>query len=440
MHIQIFANGKWYTAAKINFKPTGTIGLSYLPEYLASRQVPYDSRAEFAVTVNAPVSAIESEYSRWPALFDDLLPVGKARTWWINHLGIQHLESEQINRLLLEHAVLAPIGNVRIKEAFENFPPQQTLKFEIATVAALEYDFLEFASNQGATVGGATGAHGVAPKLLLNIDNAGKVLIDPDFAGHPKQAQPYLVKFARNNRSVTDNNILKAEYAYYNVLSNLLRGSSIPTMNAKQIMLHVDPTSHQASLWLPRFDVVEADGVLHRVGIESIYSILDVSAGASCNHFNVISELLNRLDGLLTMNQEQFVTEYVIRDMLNVIFGNSDNHGRNISFIKRNGAVMYAPIYDFAPMKADPEVVTRLFKWGAPYEVGASINYPAIAHQLEQYITPQKLISELSALAVKLLNLPVQLEAAGCPEEIMQMPVMGFNYIEQRLISMGLLS
>lgn len=440
MHIQIFVNGKWYTAAKVNFKPTGTIGIDYLPEYLTNQRVPYDSRAEFAVTVNAPVSAIESEYPRWPALFDDLLPVGKARTWWVNYLGIQHRGSEQMNRLLLEHAVLAPIGNLRIKEAFEKLPPQQTLTFEVAQVAALEYDFLEFASSKGATVGGATGAHGVAPKLLLNVNKAGKVIIDPDFAGRPNQAQPYLVKFARNNRSVIDNNILKAEYAYYCVLNNLLRDSTIPTMNAEQIMLHVDPSSNQASLWLPRFDVYEAGGLLHRVGVESIYSILDVSAGASCNHFNVINELLTRLDGLLNMSHERFVAEYVIRDMLNVIFGNSDNHGRNISFIKHNGVVTYAPIYDFAPMKADPEVITRLFKWGAPYEVGASINYPAIAHQVEQYIAPEKLMAELNAIATKLLNLPEQLETAGCPEQIMQMPIMGFNYLEQRLTTMGLLS
>lgn len=440
MHIQTFVNGRWYTAAKINFKPTGTISFSYLPEYLANSHVAYDSRAEFAISVNAPVSAIESEYPRWPALFDDLLPVGKARTWWINNLGIQHREPEQINRLLLEHAVLAPIGNLRIKEAFESLPPQQTLTFEISQVAALEYDFLEFASSQGATVGGATGAHGVAPKLLLNVNKAGKVIIDPDFAGRPNQAQPYLVKFARNNRSVTDNNILRAEYSYYCVLNNLLRDTAIPTMNAEQIMLHIDPTSSQASLWLPRFDVYEADGALHRVGVESIYSILDVSAGASCNHFNVIHELLNRLNGLLNISQEQFVTEYVIRDMLNVIFGNSDNHGRNISFIKHNGVVTYAPIYDFAPMRADPEVITRLFKWGAPYEVGASINYPVIAQQLKQYVAPEKLMAQLNAIATKLLNLPEQLEIAGCPEQILQMPIMGFHYLEQRLTSMGLLS
>lgn len=49
---------------------------------------------------------------------------------------------------------------------------------------SLQYNFLEYANEQGATVGGATGAGGVAPKLLLMLVKD-KVYIDGDFAGKP---------------------------------------------------------------------------------------------------------------------------------------------------------------------------------------------------------------------------------------------------------------
>lgn len=35
-----------------------------------------------------------------------------------------------------------------------------------------------------------------------------------------------------------------------------------------------------------------------------------------------------------------FVTEWVRRDLLNIIFGNSDNHGRNTAFVKAENQIM----------------------------------------------------------------------------------------------------
>ncbi len=441
IQLELYTNGHWLTAADIEFGNHGEVTLRYLPEYFTDKAIAYDSRAEQALSVNAPVSAIETRYKRWPGLFDDLLPVGKARDWWLQRLGIQNLSYAEQQPLLLAHAVIAPVGNIRVKQAFEQSPTTAAQHFfTIAEVGALEYDFLEFASNRGAAVGGATGAHGVAPKLLLQLDDQQRVSIDADFAGNAKIATPYLVKFARNNRSERDNQIVQAEYSFYRTLHQLLGTSGIETMNPAHMLLYTDPATRQSSLWLPRFDVYEQQGTLQRLGMESIYSILDVSAGAQCNHFAVIDSVLERLQGLLAISTADFVKQYVVRDFLNMVFGNSDNHGRNISFLKRNGQLYLAPIYDFAPMKADLEFISRSFTWGQPYENAGSVNYPLIATKLARHIAPEELLSTLTELAEQLRDLPDLLEANGCPVEIIAIPALALWSVEQRMRDYGVLS
>src|SRR5690606_40623965 len=116
------------------------------------------------------------------------------------------------------------------------------------------------------------------------------------------------------------------------------------------------------------------------------------------------SDLLwQRLDGVFNQTCEAFVTEYVIRDLLNLVFGNSDNHGRNMSFIKDNGQIRFAPIYDFAPMKADPEQVTRLFRWGQGCELAGEVNFRLVSEQLAAYVAPATLLACLQQWAEKLL-------------------------------------
>lgn len=441
MHLEVYTNGRWRTAAQIELGPATAVTIRYLPEYFLDRAIQYDSRAEQAVSVNAPVSPIETSYRRWPALFDDLLPAGKARDWWLRRLGIQHLPAAEQQTHLLAHAVIAPVGNLRIKEAFAELPTVNNhQRFSMAEVTALEYEFLEFASNRGATVGGATGAHGVAPKLLLQLDDQESVLIDADFAGKPSVATPYLVKFARNTRSERDNNILRAEYSYYQVLHELFKSSAISTMNAEHIKLVTDPATQQSSLWLPRFDVYQEHGIVHRMGMESIYSILDISAGANCNHFAVIEALKERIEPLLMIPFSTWVTDYVIRDFLNVMFGNTDNHGRNISFLKKNGQLQLAPIYDFAPMKADPEFINRTFTWGQPFESGDQINYALIAQQLSDHVNADQLMAALANMAKQLCDLPQRLEHYNCPREIIEFNPLGFARIKQRLQNCGVMA
>lgn len=439
LSIQLFANEKWHDAADIQFSDlalNGAVTLAYNFEFI--KVVPaYGQRDRWACSINAQVSAVPTDYPHWPALLDDILPAGKSRQWWLNYLDLARQSEFQQNIGLLRHACIAPIGHLRIKQAFENRPPQNNVRFPIQQAIAMQYDFLEYANQQGAAIGGATGAGGVAPKLLLMVENE-EVYIDPDFAGKPISAIPYLVKFARNNRSERDNNILKAEGIYYRVLANLLVDTPMKTINIEG--LRIEEHQGQVSLWLPRFDVVVENGEAKRIGLESVYSIIDAGPGSAQEHFDVIHRLWQQLKLVSKMSPADFVKEYVARDLLNIVFGNSDNHGRNTAFLKLENDVRFAPIYDFAPMKADPEMVTRLFKWGKNCETGGDVSFEKVAENLSQYCPPKEMLIFLNELATRLINVPKYLQEQGCPEEILNFPAIGFNFTEQKLQRMGVIN
>jgi serine/threonine-protein kinase HipA len=170
--------------------------------------------------------------------------------WWLDYLDLARQSKFQQNIGLLTHACIAPIGHLRVKQAFDSRPQQNDMRFPIEQAIAMQYDFLEYANQQSAAIGGAIGAGGVAPKLLLMVENE-HVYIDADFAGKPLAATPYLVKFARNNRSERDNNVLRAEGIYYRVLAELLADTSLQTIDVEE--LRIEEHQGQVSLWLPRF-------------------------------------------------------------------------------------------------------------------------------------------------------------------------------------------
>jgi serine/threonine-protein kinase HipA len=178
----------------------------------------------WACTVNAPVSVVPTDFAGWPAFLDDIIPSGKSRDWWVNFLNIRNLSPFAQNMQLLTNACMAPVGNLRIKEAAQRVTKTQAQaqpkRFSLNDVVKLQYDFLEYAYEQGAAVGGATGAVGFAPKLLLMRDQE-QVHIDGDFAGYPLEASAYLTKFARNQRTAIDNDILRAEGIFYHVLTDI---------------------------------------------------------------------------------------------------------------------------------------------------------------------------------------------------------------------------
>jgi serine/threonine-protein kinase HipA len=249
-----------------------------------------------------------------------------------------------------------------------------------------------------------------------------------------------LVKFPRGRRSADDCDILRTEYHYYRELAAL----GIDTIETETMCLIEG--ERYPSLWLPRFDMRYRDEVWDRYGLESIYSLVGAAPGSFLRH----AETLRRLVGLLQaqhrvrelgeiFDTQGFVIEWVRRDLLNIAFGNSDNHGRNTALLKRPEGIELSPVYDFAPMRADPEGVTRTTQWGPPLEVGGEYDWRAIADSLSDLVDPERLMEALQRLAADLEGLDERLAARGVPARILEMPAVGLRTLDTRLKRWGLL-
>ena len=91
-------------------------------------------------------------------------------------------------------------------------------------------------------------------------------------------------------------------------------------------------------------------------------------------------------------------------------------------------------------MKADPEGIPRTTKWAAPaLELGGKFDFIEIAYSLNDLIDPQLLINELRTTAHQLVGLKQRLITRGVPEQIINMPTFGFDFLDEKLEGWGLL-
>lgn len=183
--------------------------------------------------------------------------------------------------------------------------------------------------------------------------------------------------------------------------------------------------------------------------MESVCAMLKQQPATRLYHGQTIRALIdivdksNMTDEGLIFDKSAFVTEWVKRDLLNIVFGNSDNHGRNTAFLRDEQSIWLSPIYDFAPMKADPEGIARSIIWqndnGQTLESGGRYNFIAICESLLDLIEPSILLEELKQTAEKLVDLPNRLQQRGVSEKILLHPAIAFDYLPKRLQDWGLL-
>lgn len=446
LYVEIYHSGQWHQAAVLELLQAdkgrqGAVRLIYDQTYALNWMFRDD---EHACSLNLPVELmLHHTAGQWFGFMEDIVPAGASRRYWIMRLGIGHLSQGAQDSLLLEKGSIAPVGNMRIRNALPSrdaFDLLENRRFDLDDVVERQVDFLDYAQEMGAASGGATGAGGEAPKLILRCSEDDKVWIDTWQDDPANSDSFYLVKFPRGKMSSIDCDILRAEFHFYHEL-DLLGVDSISVNRMRLI-----EGSRYPSLWLPRFDVAFVNKQIQRFGLESVYSILNKEAGSFLNHFDVLQQLAVKLSSQhrvvekgSSFDQQGFVSQWLQRDLLNVIFGNSDNHGRNIAFLKTPEGINLAPVYDFAPMKADPEGVIRTMKWGAPYEQGGEFNWQAITAQLESIADSERLMDDLRSLAVQLIGLRQRLKERGVSEQLLTMPAMGMTRIESRLQRWGLI-
>ncbi len=251
---------------------------------------------------------------------------------------------------------------------------------------------------------GTTCVQGAAPKYLLTRDRAGMlhgdaVLRDVDATEH------LIAKLARGN-SVADGKVLRNEWAYMQVAARL------------GIRTHLNlPTLHGDVLLIPRFDRIVREGNVERLHQESVASILGLPG------FDIRPSLFEVVAGIRRVVTDPAVEtlEFIKRDVLNLAMRNTDNHARNTAVQIIEGKVQLTPLFDFAPMYLDPQMVPRTLRW---YRPGTRVELTDWSEVLKTLSVPNHerltLARELGRFAEQIEILPDIMKTQGVDHDIIE--------------------
>lgn len=436
--LQIHTPDGWQDAMRLEFErpergQDSPCSFAYDQQYLVRHLDSLGCITASSVSATIPLAWDLQRTPTLPAFLLDILPSGAARRFLLARFAIPKGESAAADLILLERCTPAPIGHLRIKESVNVLAQPYSIGFERNEVITRESRFLEYAYEQGAAVGGATGAGGEAPKLLLAEDADG--LMHPDATLCDEDVrQHWFVKFSRNKGNETDRTILRSEFCYYQVLGRI--GMNVVSCDGMSL-----EEARKPSLWMKRFDRrVNGHGV-DRLAVESIYSLAGITRpGSYMSHIQALAALA---DAWSANGQQsdipQLVSEYLRRDLINRILGNSDNHGRNTSILRGQEKLTLAPIYDLAPMVMDEEGVTRTTKWPEPIERAGEVDWLAACRSLSAWSDPDVLFETLKNDTQKLRALPDLLSDEGLPSQTFKHPGIALSRLEKKLRTWGLI-
>lgn len=432
--LQIYGAGAWKDAMTLSFDDPSQGLLSpcrfaYKAGYVLDAFA--KSLAE-GVSARLPVDFDTYSLRQAPAFLHDIAPSGAAKRFLMAQIGRQKPEGMSDDLYLLGRSTPAPIGNLRIKESVEALEGEP-MGFTRAEVINRNQHFLEYAYEQGAAIGGATGAGGEAPKLLMTQGGDGLLYLDAVLADEQAR-EHWFIKLARNQALKDDQDILRSEHLYYKALQQL----GIETVATDDLALE---EANKPSLWMKRFDRRVTDQGVERLVVESIYSLAGVTIPRSrMDHLEVI-RLLSEMWAQAGQAAQipDLVAEYLRRDLINQILGNSDNHGRNTAIIRSRYGYRLAPIYDLAPMVMDAEGITRTTKWSKSIELAGVVNWRAACDALVDIVDPKQAYERLRQDAQQLRALPDILSGSGLPDATFNHPAIALGKLDQRLTGWGLL-
>lgn len=362
--LQIHHHGAWHDAAILDVRESelgigGATALSYETEYFVEwGAVPLAEdrplRDIHALSVQAPVDMHYRRAAHWPAFLLDLLPQGQARRRLAADMGFRSPDAAEVDYPLLLRGAGCPVGNIRIKEAWEQERARLEGKrfegLETGEILARTDRFLDAADRFALIASGSSGVQGEWPKVLLTKAADGLWYPDPLVADGNAAAHA-IVKLSRA-RNAADLLILASEAPYLEIARAFGLRVGEPLAYGDDVLL------------IPRFDRQVRPGAVGpetvRLGQESIVSAIGV---ARFGHAAAHEEYLAVIKAVSTDPAAE-ITEYVLRDVLNLAMGNPDNHGRNTALRKApDGRIGLTPLFDFAPMRLDPGGIMRATRW-----------------------------------------------------------------------------
>jgi serine/threonine-protein kinase HipA len=416
IQLEVFINNQWQTIGNVEvptnlltkgYKAPGTFNYEF--EYLDQQGLFLQTNGYFAASLRYPLDYGSFQEKSWPAFLLDLIPTGAARENLLKVLKIA--DGPGADFTILSQGAINPPGNLRVKNDKNLFPSKNEHPgFSYQEVVSRGVDFIDYAERMGAIVSGTSGAQGVAPKFLLVQDELGNWHGDGAIADHRIQAS-WLVKFPRGKKK-RDYQIILAESHYYEVAREL----GIRTLGP----LKWD----NDALFIPRFDrQKKTDGTIIRFGLESLISAAGVSEfGAVISNEEYIS-IIHRY----ATHPKSEILEYIFRDFLNSVCGNTDNHGRNTAFIKMpEGTIELSPLFDFAPMVLDDSGIARVSRWKS--ESAQIPEFKTIADTLRTHnFEIDEIRKFFNEVLAKLMNLQTLLNRFGVEEEVIKIATRKYD-------------
>lgn len=356
--IQIHLHGQWQAAATIQALGSDRCRLEYLPEYVFGVDDPAP------IGLGLPLGLEPDRFVDGPtgleldrqacAFLYDLVPQGEGRQHLLQRLRLQ--DAENLVLPLVITGAFNPIGCLRFDSALQFFDEEArrdldavaTVGFSAKEVLGRSQEFLSRLSAYAMLASGTTGVQGVSPKYLLSNDEEGRWFPDMTLPDDRARAH-WLLKLPRG-KSKADRTVLRNEAAYLRLAAACgLRMTSAPQV-------------HGGVLFVRRFDRLLVEGCLHRLHQESLASVCDLRG------FGLPRSQQTLLRGLraVVTNPLSETIEFMLRDVLNLAMRNTDNHARNTAVQRLpDGVVQLTPIFDFAPMFLDPEIIPRSCHWQA---------------------------------------------------------------------------
>lgn len=379
----------------------GAARFEYDLDYVLGALGARDARA---VSCRYPVGFATEDEPVWPAFLLDLMPSGAARRFWEAELGLPN--TPRSDWAMLARGAGNPPGNVRVTtgEGEGDRADPRHPGFSRDEVIERGEGFLEYARAHGAPISGSSGAAGDSPKFLLREDTEGRMHADGAL-DDARTARSWLVKFPRSPREA-DRLVLSAEPGYLEVARRFGLRAGEPLVWERD------------ALWIPRFDRVRArrGGGLARLGLESLASLAGVT------DFGAPTPKDDLARGLVAYASDPLadLRELVLRDVLDLALGNTDNHARNTAVIKdARGRVALSPIYDLAPMMLD-RGIARVCRWRA--ETGGLPAWPALAEALERLgvvgVDAAEVLAWLREARPAVRALPDTMRLCGVPEPV----------------------
>ena len=390
--LQIYQEDEWLDCAIVEIVGQQQTGwqaatrTSYLFEYAISYMNLSDGHA---LAYHLPVNVQNTLQSTWPAFLMDLLPQGYGRKELLRQLNFSENTQEQADWALLKAGAGNPIGNLRIKEAYEwlqgQFPVQQNHGFSLDQVVERQENFIESLASYGLFIAGSSGIQGEWPKLLLTQGHDDLFYLDHTLTDHQVK-QHWLVKFSRGSDQNLDK-ILMHEALYMKIAQYL------------GLRVHQELELHGKTLFIPRFDRKVSDGKVERIAQESIASLGGKAGfGVRMTHNQICSLLMQ-----CCTEPKQEIFEYLKRDLANVALGNKDNHTRNTAIQRfNNGIIQLTPLFDFAPMWLHPDGIARTTRWERDDHGGMPIWHSVIEQIAESTMIDPK---EIKAVLIEQLPL-----------------------------------